>query len=398
MESTRYDVKGGYNFDGGFFETFTADIAQTDYEHGEIEYFEDGGTHVGTLYESEATSSRFVLNHRHMGGWSGAWGAQINDSEFSATGEEAFISKTDINSVGFFAVEQYMSDNYTLEFGARFENNELDNKQGCDFDDSAMSFSGSLFYNLTDSSSLIVGAARSERAPTVEELFSNVDNSTCGLKDDHDYVLHAATNLFELGNADLDNETSNNIELGYRIDQGPMSASVNAYYNQVDDYIALTLTGEEHMETPVAAYMQKDATFKGLEASVSFNILENGSLSFFGDMVDADFDKGGNLPRIPANKIGTQLAMSGDNWTTNVRLVRVDNQDDVSRFENETDGYTLLSVYADYDIQIRGDSELKLFLRGNNLMDEEVRNHASMLKNFAPEPGRSLQFGIRYDF
>ena len=152
------------------------------------------------------------------------------------------------------------------------------------------------------------------------------------------------------------------------------------------------------METPVAAYMQKDATFKGLEASVSFNILENGSLSFFGDMVDADFDKGGNLPRIPANKIGTQLAMSGDNWTTNVRLVRVDNQDDVSRFENETDGYTLLSVYADYNIQVRGDSELKLFLRGNNLMDEEVRNHASMLKNFAPEPGRSLQFGIRYDF
>ena len=398
MESTRYDVKGGYNFDGGFFETFTADIAQTDYQHGEVEYFEDGGSEVGTLYESEATASRFVLNHRHMGGWSGAGGAQINDSEFSATGEEAFISKTDINSVGFFAVEQYESDNYTIEFGARFENNELDNKQGCDFDDSAMSFSGSLFYNLTDSSSLIVGAARSERAPTVEELFSNVDNSTCGLKDDHDYVLHAATNLFELGNADLDNETSNNIELGYRIDQGAMSASVNAYYNQVDDYIALTLTGEEHMETPVAAYMQKDATFKGLEASVSFNILENGSLSFFGDMVDADFDKGGNLPRIPANKIGTQLAMSGDNWTTNVRLVRVDNQDDVSRFENETDGYTLLSVYADYDIQVRGDSELKLFLRGNNLMDEEVRNHASMLKNFAPEPGRSLQFGIRYDF
>ena len=115
-------------------------------------------------------------------------------------------------------------------------------------------------------------------------------------------------------------------------------------------------------------------------------------------MVDADFDRGGNVPRIPANKIGTELGMSGDNWTTNVRLVRVDNQDDVSRFENETDGYTLLSVYADYDIQIRGSSELKLFLRGNNLMDEEVRNHASMLKNFAPEPGRSLQFGIRYDF
>ena len=78
-----------------------------------------------------------------MGGWSGAWGAQINDSEFSATGEEAFIGKTDTNSVGFFAVEQYESENYTLEFGARFENNDVDNGRGCDFDDSAVSFSES---------------------------------------------------------------------------------------------------------------------------------------------------------------------------------------------------------------------------------------------------------------
>ena len=209
-----------------------------------------------------------------------------------------------------------------------------------------MSFSGSVIYNLSDSSNLIVGAARSERAPTVEELYSNVDNGACGLKDDHDYVLHAATNLFELGNADLDTEISNNIELGYRIDQGMMSGSVSAYYNEIDDYIALTLTGEEHMETPVAAYMQKDATFKGIEARVSFDFMESGTLSFFGDMVDADFDRGGNVPRIPANKIGAELGMSGDNWMTNLRLIRVDNQDDVSRFELETDGYTLLSLYA----------------------------------------------------
>ena len=333
-----------------------------------------------------------------MGGWSGAWGAQINDSEFSAIGEEAFIGKTDTNSVGFFAVEQYESENYTLEFGARFENNDVDNGRGCDFDDSAMSFSGSVIYDLGASANFIIGAARSERAPTVEELYSNVDNGACGLKDDHDYVFHAATNLYELGNVDLDNETSNNIELGYRIDQGVMSASFSAYYNEIDDYIALTLTGEEHMEAPVAAYMQKDATFKGLEGRVSFDIMDGGELSFFGDVVDADFDTGGNLPRIPANKIGAEFGMFGDNWTTNLRVTRVDNQDDVSRFELETDGYTLLSLYADYDIQIRGDSDLKVFLRGENLMDEEVRNHASILKNFAPEPGRSIQFGIRYEF
>ena len=77
----------------------------------------------------------------------------------------------------------------------------------------------------------MIGIARSQRTPQVEELYANGANieDACsqGLgsghheddhHDDHDnnLVLHAATNLIEIGNANLDVETSNNLELGYR--------------------------------------------------------------------------------------------------------------------------------------------------------------------------------------
>jgi len=39
-----------------------------------------------------------------------------------------------------------------------------------------------------------------------------------------------------------------------------------------------------------------------------------------------------------------------------------------------------------------------LFLRGSNLLDEDIRQHSSPLKDLVPLPGRSLHFGLRYDF
>ena len=40
----------------------------------------------------------------------------------------------------------------------------------------------------------------------------------------------------------------------------------------------------------------------------------------------------------------------------------------------------------------------KLFLRGNNLLDQDMRVHTSYIKDFAPLPGRSIVAGLRADF
>ena len=41
---------------------------------------------------------------------------------------------------------------------------------------------------------------------------------------------------------------------------------------------------------------------------------------------------------------------------------------------------------------------LYVFLRGSNLLDEDIRQHTSPLKDLVPLPGRSLHFGLRYEF
>lgn len=41
---------------------------------------------------------------------------------------------------------------------------------------------------------------------------------------------------------------------------------------------------------------------------------------------------------------------------------------------------------------------LMVILRGTNLLDADIRQHTSMLKNLVPLPGLSLHFGLRYEF
>ncbi len=402
LDQQRYDFKGEYRFQNSWIESIRGTVGITDYEHSEIEFFEDGGAEVGTLFSNEGIESRFVLTRKPTGDWSGVYGLQIGDSEFSATGEEAFIAPSDIRNVGLFGVERYSADRFTGELGFRFESADVDPGGRCAYDDSVFSVSASGLYDVNESSNLMFSAARSERAPSVEELFSNTSLDTCGrYADDEQLVVHAATGLLEIGNPNLDSEKSNNIEFGYRLNSGSITGEFSAYYNSIDDYIYLDFTGEEAEETPIAAYLQQDATFSGFEAELTFTLAQNdrynAELTLFGDRVRADLDAGGNVPRIPASKFGSEIRYYGDNWSTHLHVTRVDDQEDVARLELATDGYTLVSIYADYHIAV-GDSELKLFARGDNLLDEQVRNHASFLKLYSPEFGRGVTLGVRYEY
>ena len=402
LDQDRYDFKGEYRFQNSWIESIRGTVGISDYEHREIEFFEDGGAEVGTLYSNEGMESRFVLTRTPTGDWSGVYGLQIGDSEFSATGEEAFIAPSDIRNVGLFGVERYSADRFTGELGFRFESADVDPGGRCAYDENVFSVSASGLYDINGNSNLMLSAALSERAPSVEELFSNTSLDTCGrYADDERLVVHAATGLLEIGNPSLDTEKSNNIEFGYRINSGSITGEFSAYYNSINDYIYLDITGEEAEETPIAAYLQQDATFSGFEAELTFTLAQtdsyNSELTLFGDMVSAELDAGGNVPRIPASKFGSEIRYYGDNWSTHLHVTRVNDQEDVGRLELATDGYTLVSVYADYHIAV-GDSEVKLFARGDNLLDEQVRNHASFLKLFSPEFGRGVTVGVRYEY
>jgi iron complex outermembrane receptor protein len=271
----------------------------------------------------------------------------------------------------------------------------------CGNSETTWSASASVVRRITGESNVFLSVSRSERAPGVEELLSNVDPDTCiEPADPEQLVVHAPTARFEIGNTALNTETSRNVELAFRKHAGDVRAEINLFHNRVDDYIYLADTGEFE-ETIVSRYLQDQVTFSGVETELTVPVPLGANyhmdLLLFGDAVRAEFDRGGNVPRIPPRRLGVELGFPMDAWVFKLRATSVDDQSDVAANETPTDGYTRLDLYADYHLDTPG-GEWLFFLKGSNLTDEVIRNHVSFLKHYAPEPGRGVEAGLRYRF
>ncbi|MDG2175187.1 MAG: TonB-dependent receptor [Gammaproteobacteria bacterium] len=390
MERTRYDLTGEWRNLTPWLEHVDYRLTMSDYQHVELE-----GAEFGTRFSNDAWQQRLQLTHTEIGNWHGALGLQSSDEEFGAMGEESFIPVTDITSRGLFLVEDYHGENYTLELGARVNRDDYnpDNGIAPDRNFSTFGASASLLLDLYSSASLGITWSHSERAPSVEELYSNF-----GLIDADACVIHFATGTCETGDVNLLEEQANNIDLTLYLERGNFNASLTAFYNVFDDYIAQITTGTDVDGLPVRAYRQLDARFSGLELDATFIVNDFVDLQVFGDMVNGNLKDNGDAPRLPPSRLGARLNVDGDNWSAYLSVLHANEQDEPGNFELETESYTRWDLGADFTLQIGRGSELMLFARGRNLGDDEIRLSTSFLRGFAPEAGKSLEVGLRYSY
>ncbi|KZX56151.1 ligand-gated channel protein [Halioglobus sp. HI00S01] len=393
VEQTRYDVAlhlhelPGTDVVRGF-------LTYTDYEHSEIE----GNGEVGTTYSNETWEGRLEAVHQPMGNFHGVLGLQALSGEFSALGEEAFIPVTDNSEIGVFLVEDYHAGDWLFEIGARFDRDERDPDTFAASKETFSSFSasGSALWTIDEAWQLGAALSMAERAPTTEELYSNVE-----AEDEHDLVVHAATGAIEIGDANLDTETSNNIDLSVDWMGEDHSVTVTAYYNDFEDYIGLLATGEEVDETPVYVYNQQDAEFYGLEVETQWTLMSAAGgdlrLDLYGDITRAELDNGDDVPRLPPVRVGSRLMWSAENWELWASVIDAADQDNPGANEEETEGYTRWDLGGEYRF-IVGGNEMVTFVSFKNISDEEIRLSTSFLREVAPEAGRSIEAGIRYSF
>jgi iron complex outermembrane receptor protein len=395
MEQTRFNIKGGLQL-GGFFELLKANITFNDYVHQEIESV-DGVDATGTVFSNEGSEARMLLRHRAVGNTNGVFGLQIGNREFSAVGEESFIPASDIQSLGMFAVESIDTGQWLYEFGLRLDNQTVVPGGNCDHDETTASGSASAIWRFQEDTNLLVSLNKSERSATAEELFSNIQTDSCVESAAAELVPHVASGRIEIGHPGLTTETAHNLELALRKHLGEMRTELSLFYNRINDYIFLADTGVVVDETEISRYLQQDAKFSGLEAEISRPFELNGGghmdLALFGDLVTAELDDGTNVPRIPPLRYGSEITWLQENWSIKLRATAVATQDKTALDETATAGHTLVDLYFDYHFPAT-----VLFIKGNNLRDEEIRNHTSLIKHFAPEPGRGFEAGIRYRF
>lgn len=395
VEQTRYDAALHLHDPVNGVEVVRGFLTYTDYQHAEIE----GNGEIGTRFDNETWEARLELVHAPIASFHGVVGMQLKDNKFSALGEEAFVPPTESSGLGLFLLEDYHADNWTFEAGLRYDyeqrqpQSEVASKRSFN----SYSASASALWNVAPGWSVGLGVSSSERAPVTEELYSNVEALDPG-----QLVVHAATGAIEVGNPELDQETSRNADLSLTWQGDAAYLNLTVFYNDFRDYIALSNTGQEIDEAPVLAYTQDDAVFKGAEIDGEFTLatLAGGSLALGvgADTVRGKMDTLGDVPRLPPLRVRGELNWDNDSLRLYLRGLRAADQDRPGANEAETKGYTRWDAGADYRLELQDSTDMVLFVQLNNISDEEIRLSTSFLRDFSPDAGRSVKAGVRLTF
>jgi len=386
MDRDRYDFSSELKDLDTFFDRAKFKIAYTDYQHHEKE-----GSEIHTTFKN----------------------AVIDHGKFNAIGHEAFVPNSRTNSQSVYVYEELPLDQHKVTFGLRHGKHDVENKGGESdhgnhfsdpttkkFNTNNAAIGG--LYALNDQWSLTGNISHNERAPTYFELFAN--------------GLHKATGVYEEGQADLKKEKSNGVDGQIRWKSGQDSLTFGAYFNRFSNFIGLLSTNDEkevhhehdndehYITYKKSRFTGIRAEFKGVELEGKTMLTDYLQFNLRADYVDAkDKTNGGYVPRISPLKLGAGLKYEFDSFGARLDVLHAFRQDRVATNYNYvgtkeliTDSYTNVSMMATYKLPTQ--YNLEAFTRANNLLDEEIREHASFLKDIAPMGSRSLMIGLRGEF
>jgi iron complex outermembrane receptor protein len=443
MESDRFEFRTEIEIsDSDLLTGIDLNFGYGDYQHSESGYeSEDNETewHTHATYLREGFEGKIAFKHE-IGNLRGVFGIHGLFDEFKIVGEESIfgglsrswdddntsatydnnysdpsnpsIDGEESSRISLFLIEEYdLSDDTKINAGIRWESIKREYQSTiADRDDNTFSASGGISHDLSEIWNVSGNVNYSERTPDTAELYSD--------------GAHHATEAYEIGNPNLENETAVGFEVIVRKTVGKVTGQFSAFHTKYNDYIFLEhnegvergtdgnpqrvsvyggdgfAPGVEGLEEK--AYEAVDAEFQGIEVEIDWLAMENQSwdllLSFYGDTITGkNKTEGGNLPRIPASRLGFGFEVMQEKLDFGMKLTRSLKQDNLGDDEEVTPAFSILNAFASYDINF-GNSVGQLFLKGSNLTDELAYNHASVLKQFAPLPGRSFEVGLKFDF
>ena len=379
LKSERYDVRTELDDPFAGFKKLRAQASYTDYQHDEIE--EDT---ISTRFKNKGYDGRLELVHNPLGAWEGVIGTQYGQQKLELTGEEAFLAPNTTKKWSVFALEHAQLNDVHVELAARVDQQkiDIDDSSKKDFDGSAFSVSGAANWEFAPNYKLSLVTSHQERLPLAQELYADGG--------------HFATNTYELGNDQLSKEKSNNVELGFHYDDNTFDYHVHVYHNWFDDYIyAQTL--DRYEDFRLVKYTQDKARFYGAEAEAAYQISPTYKIGVFGDYVRGKIDNE-NAPRVPAGRLGTKVnADFGDGFTGSAEYYHVFNQDKITAYETETQGYNMLNLGVAYSGEYSNLGDYRVFLNANNLLDDQIYQHASFLSTI-PQVGRNFTVGVNFNF
>ena len=390
-------------------------FGSTTYAHNELAQVDE----IGSRFTNKEREGRFEIQHMAfktaLGELRGAAGLQIgqrNTAGLSFEGDTLLEPARTRSIAAFLFEELQATKNLRLQAAVRIEQTTVGGTGLADVTDplNPIQFEGERRFKPASGSlgalyQLPLGVIARltgqyvERAPDAGELFSK--------------GAHEATGTFEIGNPLLEKEKARTVEFGLKRAKGDLRFDASAFYTKYDGFIFKRLTGVEcgatlgtcgaNTELKQLLFEQRKATFHGFEFGAQYAVAQiwRGVWGIEGqyDFVHAHFDGNGNVPRIPPHRIGTGVYYRDANWFARVNMLHAFDQTQMAENETPTKGYTLLNAELSYTWTLAPMGslapEMTIGLKGENLLDDDVRNHVSFKKDEVLQPGRGVKvFGV----
>ena len=376
MESNRWDFSSELKELPSFFNRIKVRMSNTDYQHSEIN---DGV--IETTFKNKGTGGSFEMGHKELYGLSGLIGFAFDNSQFKSIGDESFAPNSQTISQSIYMLEEYKFNQHKISFALRRAEHQIDSIENKSFSTNNASIGNE--YVLNDVWTVKTNINHLERAPSYFELFAD--------------GVHAATGQYIVGNSSIKNEVSNGIDFNIKRKDVSNTTSISAYYNYFNNYIGSFNTGTQRDGMDEAIFKSVKASFKGVELESKQLVADNLTANIRAEYVIAkNEDTGSYLPRIAPLKMGIGSTYQKERYSLNINLLHAFAQNKLSVNELKTDAYTNLSLLATYQIPVK--YNIELFTRANNLLNEDIRDATSYIKDIAPQGGRSIMFGVRGDF
>lgn len=410
MQQTRADLKGELKVGLPLLKSLRLRAGDVNYRHDEVD-----NSRPVTVFRTKAREYRLEGDHSFRADHQGTLGLHYIDREVSALGQEAFLPRAVATTQAAFLSEKYEARHWALEGAVRAENQEI-------LPDPIVRGLNTFVFPRTQyrpttwsvavsakfgpKSRLTATLSQPERAPDVQELYS--------------LGPHLATRTYNIGNRNLGVESMQRMDLGFTHEWRTGLLRLNAFRYEADGFIYLRSRGtfydldrrriisacvRPERCLPVLQYSQQDAVFNGYEAEwlMRFGDSPFGAMevTLFTDAVRGRFqDAGaGDVPRLPPRRTGFELAHFAEaGWVSRLRWTYASAQKNPGVNETGTAGYHLVNLSIDRTLEPMGGVEWTVFLNARNLLDEEIRNSVSFLRNFAPEAGRRIEVGLKATF
>ena len=364
-------------------------------------------------------NSRLELEHAGISGFTGVSGVDIKYYDHENNGLVPLQPTGHFFNFALFSFEEWQSDKLTLDFGIRLDgrrqtfnaspgNPLLPEDEQREYFSLTGAFGGA--YRLTKQLTTAVNIGRGFRTPSFYNLYV--------------YGYHGGVFAFQIGEPDLQNETSWEISTSLRFRSQRAQASATLFQNRISHYIFL-YNAPDHPLAPagepfVFAHDQADAVLTGLDWGFQASVFDWLILSVSYSVIRSKFSEGpyrkNELPLMPADRLCGEVKLLLPDifiFRAPYFLINLKHVGDKSaagiyepfgQFDDgigpdipfgvaSTKAYSLVNLGLGFNLNhlivpFSFDFEV------SNLLDNDYRDFLDTYKGYTLSPGRSLNFRL----